>query len=113
MRNFIISSDQIDGNKIRCSASEQKHITTILRMQQGDQVRFLDDNGNYYIATLQYVDENKISAEIINQGFNPPSSPSVTLFQALIKPSKMGLVMQKTAEIGVDQIVPMVTDRST
>jgi 16S rRNA (uracil1498-N3)-methyltransferase len=112
VRNFIISSDQIDGNKIRCSASEQKHITTVLRMQQGDQVRFLDDNGNYYIATLQYVDENKISAEIINQGFNPPSSPSVTLFQALIKPSKMGLVMQKTAEIGVDQIVPMVTDRS-
>lgn len=46
MRNFIISSDQIDGNKIRCSASEQKHITTVLRMQQGDQVRFLDGNGN-------------------------------------------------------------------
>ena len=45
MRNFIISSDQIDGNKIRCSASEQKHITTVLRMQQGDQVRFLDGNG--------------------------------------------------------------------
>ena len=60
MRNFIISSDQIDGNKIRCSASEQKHITTVLRMQQGDQVRFLDDNGNYYIATLQYVDENML-----------------------------------------------------
>ena len=57
VRSFIISQDQIDGNKIRCSTSEQKHITTVLRMQHGDQVRFLDGNGNYYTAILQCIDE--------------------------------------------------------
>lgn len=112
MHSFIISPDQIDGNKIRCSASEQKHITTVLRMQQGDQVRFFDGNGNYYIAKLQCVNEDNFSAQIVNQGFNPPCLPNITLFQALTKSNKMDLVMQKATEIGVDQIVPMETDRS-
>ena len=112
MRSFIISPDQIDGNKIRCSTSEQKHITKVLRMQQGDQARFFDGNGNYYIATLKCVDENNFFAQIVNQGSNPQSLPSITLFQGLTKSSKMDLVMQKATEIGVDQIVPMVTDRS-
>ena len=57
VRSFIISQDQIDGNKIRCSTSEQKHITTVLRMRHGDQVQFLDGNGNYYTAILQCVNE--------------------------------------------------------
>ena len=52
MRSFIISPDQIDGNKIRCSASEQKHITTVLRMQQGNQVRFFDGTGNIILLRL-------------------------------------------------------------
>ena len=112
MRSFIISPDQIDGNKIRCSASEQKHITTVLRMQQGNQVRFFDGTGNYYIATLKCVDENNFFAQIVNQGSNPQRLPSITLFQGLTKSSKMDLIMQKATEIGVDQIVPMVTDRS-
>ena len=112
VRSFIISQDQIDGNKIRCSTSEQKHITTVLRMQHGDQVRFLDGNGNYYTAILQCVNEKNLVAQIINQGFNPQKLPSITLFQGLTKSSKMDLVMQKATEIGVDQIVPMITDRS-
>ena len=112
VRSFIISQDQIDGNKIRCSTSEQKHITTVLRMQHGDQVRFLDGNGNYYTAILQCIDEKSLFAQIINQGFNPQKLPSITLFQGLTKSSKMDLVMQKATEIGVDQIVPMVTNRS-
>ena len=76
VRSFIISQDQIDGNKIRCSTSEQKHITTVLRMQHGDQVRFLDGNGNYYTAILQCIDEKSLFAQIINQGFNPQKLPS-------------------------------------
>ena len=90
MRSFIISPDQIDGNKIRCSASEQKHITTVLRMQQGDQVRFFDGTGNY---SLKCVDENNFFAQIVNQGSNPQRLPSITLFQGLTKSSKMDLIM--------------------
>jgi len=70
-------------------------------------------DGNDYAAELIAVTPRDAHARILDSRLHPGESPlRITLAQALARGEKMDWIVQKATELGVAEIVPLVTTRS-
>ena len=104
MHTFYVSSSHISNNIATITGSENHHLRNVLRTRQGETVRIIDGKGNVYTAQLL---ETHNEARILSHEFHAVVLPKLTLFQGLPKSDKMELILQKTTELGVTQIVPL------
>ncbi|RKU12908.1 16S rRNA methyltransferase [Candidatus Poribacteria bacterium] len=112
MHSCYVSTPQISKDTIHISDSERHHLLNVLRLKASDQVEVFDGEGNRYIASLCDTRTSPLQAKILQHQFHPHTPPYITLFQGLPKFDKMDLIVQKTTEIGVNEIVPMICQRS-
>jgi len=112
MRNFYVSPEQISTDTVFISGEERHHIVNVLRLKPDAQIRILDGQGNEYIASIQSCRCEAVIAEIRHHKKIPPKRLKVALFCGLTKSDKLELVIQKTTEIGVDTIIPVICQRS-
>jgi 16S rRNA (uracil1498-N3)-methyltransferase len=92
--------------------SEHHHLSKVLRRRPGQRVLLADEDGNTYSAEVVEVGAARTRLKLLGQ--TPPERAAVTviLAQSLLKAKKMDMVVQKATELGVDVLVPLVTDRS-
>ena len=109
MHTFYVPPPQIFTDTVTITDSEQHHLRNVLRLTPGATIRIIDGQGNVYIAEVLDAGTNRGASEarILSHEFHARVSPSLTLFQGLPKNDKMELILQKTTEIGVTQIVPI------
>jgi len=112
LRNFYVSPNQILNDIILISEEEKHHIVNVLRLKPNEHVKIFDGHGNEYLAKLQHFNDDTVVAEILEHKQIPPPKPSVTLFQGLPKFDKFEQIVQKTTELGVGEIVPVLCQRS-
>ena len=111
MHTFYVPPSQISTDVATITGSEHHHLRNVLRITPGETVRIVDGQGNVYTAEVLETDTNRSSSEVrfLSHEFHASVLPSLTLFQGLPKNDKMELILQKTTEIGVTQIVPLHT----
>ena len=112
MHSCYVPPAKISEDAIHISESERHHLLNVLRLKADDQVEVFDGIGNRYIASLCDTRTSPLQAKIRQHQFHPHTPPYITLFQGLSKFNKMDLIVQKTTEIGVDEIAPMICQRS-
>ena len=112
MHSCYVPPAQISEDTIRINESERHHLLSVLRLRVDDQVEVFDGGGNRYIASLCDTRTSPLQAKILQHQFHPHIPPYITLFQGLPKFDKMDLIVQKTTEIGVNEIAPMICQRS-
>lgn len=102
---------KITGENIILSVENSNHITKSLRMRPGEILTLSDANGIDCEAEILSIGE-RVHARILELRQNT-SEPSVevTLYQALPKVGKFETIVQKSVELGVSRIVPMLTSR--
>jgi 16S rRNA (uracil1498-N3)-methyltransferase len=79
----------------------------------GDELILFNGQGGEYYCQLQRAD--KRHSGVMLQRFDNidrESSLKITLVQSLIKPDKMDFCLQKSVELGVSVIQPIITERS-
>ena len=94
------------------SADEAHHCAEVLRMRVGDAVVIFDGAGRAAQALLAQVGRKQVTLQL---GENLPASPErvrITLAQAIPKGKTMEWIIEKATELGVAEIVPLVTDRT-
>lgn len=97
--NFILNSDDI------------YHIKTVMRMKDNDEIIVVYDK-KAYLCCLENVKENigiTIKKELEKIDYN---TPDITLIIPILKEQKMDLILQKSTELGVSKIIPILTNRS-
>ena len=109
MHTFYVPPSQIQTDIATITGSEHHHLRNVLRTTPGETIRIIDGQGNVYTAEVLGTDTNQSSSEarILTHEFHPKGSCSLTLFQGLPKNDKMELILQKTTELGITQVVPM------
>ncbi len=111
MRRFFTEPNFIkDG--IAEIFEDSKHIEKVLRMNVGDSILVFDGTGTEYLAKLVSIEKNLCRAEIIeSQKSSSEPKICVSLFQGLPKSGKMETIIQKSVELGVYEIFPVIMDR--
>jgi 16S rRNA (uracil1498-N3)-methyltransferase len=96
---------------IELSADVVKHLITVLRLKEGDDFIIFNGEGGEYEATIKQIAKKTVKATIgkyIKQDVESPLS--VHLFQSIAKGEKMDWIIQKTVELGITEITPVISD---
>jgi len=116
---FYVSPDSIfpEKNLIKIKdKAELHHIRDVMRLQKGAIINVFDGKCREFLGAIEEINKDLIIIKILDinsvvgEGFKP--SPTITLYQAIPKKSKMDLIVEKTIELGVDHIVPIITERT-
>ena len=113
MHRFFIQHSQIQGSRLYVEGTDVNHIKNVLRMKRGDQVMVSDGEGMQYLCALESFTDGLVWFEIVDTWKENRELPSkLYLFQGIPKSDKMELIIQKATELGVHEVVPVVTGRT-
>lgn len=115
MPRFFISSenfDNADRSKISIFGNDAVHISKSLRMSAGEKVVLCDNQNIEYNCEISGFEGGVVHLCVLSTSVSK-SEPSirVTLFQALPKGDKFELILQKCTELGVCEVVPVISER--
>jgi 16S rRNA (uracil1498-N3)-methyltransferase len=116
MNRFYVPADQIKGDQVTITGSDVNHIKNVLRLKIGDKIEVFDGSQKSYLVEIRAVPAGRqefIRGIILSEiRKNTEPGIKVTLAQCLLKGKKMDFVIQKAVELGVGQIIPVVSERS-
>lgn len=101
----------IDSDLATIAESELHHLRDVLRLRAGDRIVVSDGAGGQFSAVLETVGADSAVARVLER-LAAPRTSRITLLQAVLKSSKMNLVVAKATELGVAEVVPMIAKRS-
>lgn len=100
------------GDGFDLSKEDHNHIVNSLRMGQGDEIEVLASDG-LFLGILVDVERRSSRLEIRHK-IRDIEKPKldIVLYQALAKGDNMDLIIQKATELGVTEIIPIMTERT-
>ena len=112
MQQYFINRQITPAEKISFDAEQAHHISHVMRMKEGDVIRIADYQGHMYFAYLVF--EQKDVYALIDEPIEDHTKNPVhiTLAQGMIKKEKWDFLLQKCAELGVDEILPFTSSRT-
>ncbi len=94
-------------------ASEAHYAARVLRLKPGRDVVLFDGRGGEYRARVEAVERRRVQLAV-GEHVATDRLPALTttLVQGVAGGERMDVVVQKTTELGVTRIVPVITERS-
>ncbi len=109
---FFVPPDSIADQVITIRGPLIRHIRDSLRARAGEDIHVATEAGMRYRGRIRSVTGSEITAEILDRSTAPlRQTPALLLAHALIKPDRMDWVIQKATELGVEEIIPLLTRR--
>ncbi len=113
MYHFFVTEDQIGEETVVIRGSDVNHIRNVLRMRQGEPLFISGGEGTGYECEICHIGTDQVMARILSRSDRTGELPArLHLFQGLPKGDKMELVIQKAVELGVSEVVPVITRRT-
>ncbi|MES2204391.1 MAG: 16S rRNA (uracil(1498)-N(3))-methyltransferase [Pseudomonadota bacterium] len=104
---FLLSQTEIILNK-----ESSHHLANVLRCREGDICHVFDGVGNEVKTKILQVNKSNMPLQVLEFIENKVESPlKIHLFQGLCKGDKMDVIIQKSIELGVAEITPLITER--
>ncbi len=111
MHNFFVNENQKQNNRYFINGTDFNHIKNVLRMNVGDTF-LVSEKGMSSLCEIESFEEDTVIVKILEENYNDTSLPiKIYLFQGLPKGDKMELIIQKTVELGVHEIIPVEMNR--
>ncbi|HNX64751.1 MAG TPA: RsmE family RNA methyltransferase [Oscillospiraceae bacterium] len=109
MPRFFVNS--VDDENIIIDGEDANHIGRSLRMKPGEEITACQ-NGFDYLCRIEEITADKVCCKVLKKEKSPcEPNVSLTLFQAVPKLDKLETIIQKAVELGVSEIVPVLTRR--
>ena len=113
MYHFFVSGEQIKDNKAVITGPDVNHIANVLRMKTGEQLEILDGNDHKYLGEISGFQKDSVTVDLLKTYEVDTELPvKIVLFQGFPKSDKMEQIIQKCVELGVSEIVPVMTSRT-
>jgi len=88
------------------------YIKDVLRLKPEDILALFDGGGREYLCRIEKIEKRCVDVRILEKKTAPVSSrPFVAVACAIPKNTKIEDIIDKLTQLGVDRIIPMLTDR--
>lgn len=114
LQRLVVDSKQLQNGHVRLIASQLHYLQRVLRLGVGDRFIAMDGQGHAWLATLVPAAEPLAMQATILEPLTAKTELSVrvTLAAALPKGNGFDDVVRQSTELGVDQIMPVMSDRT-
>lgn len=92
------------------AGDEARHLSQVLRMKVGDSIIVFDGHGRRASAEILNISRDKIPLKLKEILPSRTPLPVITLAQAIPKGKNMDLIVQKSVELGISAIQPLITE---
>jgi len=113
MPRFYVDGSMGFSESISITGEDVNHIKNVLRLRVGDEITIGDGQGKDYNCRIREFTADSVVADIEDICANAAELPAkLVLFQGMPKSDKLELIIQKAVELGVAEIVPVMTKRT-
>lgn len=100
------------GETVDLDEKASHHLLRVLRVQPGDQVVLFNGQGGQYLTEITALSKRNVTVLIKSHALQDnESSLPLILAQGIAKGEKMDFILQKSVELGVKEIYPLITER--
>jgi len=106
----VFYAPEINGNVYSLDSTESRHVVRVLRMGKGDRVRLIDGRGNLYEAVIKDADQSACIIEVkeVIEGFEKRNYKLHMAVSPVKNAERFEWFIEKSVEIGVDEITPLI-----
>jgi len=113
MTRLILDKTIQPQTTVTLTGEKTHYLSTVIRCRVDEIIIVTDSTGTAYSGRISAITKKQTTIEIAGPfDQNNESSLDIILLQGLLKGEKMDLVIQKATELGVAEIVPVITERS-
>jgi 16S rRNA (uracil1498-N3)-methyltransferase len=95
----------------RIAREEAHHMRNVMRLEPGDAVTLIDQEGRSYSGTISGYDREGALVQIVSSQRSHPR-PSLIVASAIIKGPRMDFLVEKSAELAATELWPIVCART-
>jgi 16S rRNA (uracil1498-N3)-methyltransferase len=111
-RRLYVPSERLSGPQVTLTGPEHRHLARVLRARPGETLTLFDGAGGEVQAEVVRVERAETELRLGARRVIAGPAVAITLLSAVPRGPRMDFLVQKTAELGVARIVPVLTDRS-
>ncbi|MDP3559670.1 MAG: 16S rRNA (uracil(1498)-N(3))-methyltransferase [Legionellaceae bacterium] len=101
------------SDRVLLSARAAHHVAVVLRMKPGEKLVLFSGNDQEFDAEIVELSSKKVWVQILTaKKISRESSQNIHLVQALSKQDSFEWLLQKSVELGVNSITPVIADHS-
>ncbi|MBE1299215.1 MAG: 16S rRNA (uracil(1498)-N(3))-methyltransferase [Alteromonadaceae bacterium] len=110
-RLFVDQTLAVD-EEIPLSKELSNYVVNVLRLKDASPVVLFNGDGNEYSAELEILSKRSVNVRVDSKlGISCESPLPIHLGQGISKGDRMDMVIQKSVELGVTEISPIITER--
>ena len=112
MKYFVVDKKNVSNNRVILEGKDYHYLKNVRRKKVGDNIKALIEDEVAILYIIE-IDKNRMVLEIVDKGRTSNTiRPRIAVFQGLIKSKKMDLLISRLSEIGIEEIYPVITERS-
>ncbi len=111
--NSFVPPGELKADLIALSPEESHHLARVLRVEAGQELTLFDGQGTRAEGIVDSVTKKEVTVRITAREIVPPPSVEITLIQAVCKPDRFEMILQKATELGVRRIQPVITKNTS
>jgi 16S rRNA (uracil1498-N3)-methyltransferase len=106
--------ENLSGASVIVTGEDAHHLVAVRRVHKGEVFSLIEKNGeNWALGRIIQVAKHDVELAIESRHLKPAKPlPRFFLYPALLKRSAMEMVLQRSVELGVDAICPILASRS-
>ena len=111
-RRFFSEAD-VSSDRLQLTGKEAHHLQRVLRMQPGESVWLFDGQGREVLAEIVSIDRDAVQLQVVERRLAASDAGlPVTIATGVPKGDRFRWLIEKATELGVQRIVPLITQRS-
>ena len=114
MSNFsLINQQNIKNSTFVLDEKESHHVISVLRLKENDQLTLTDGQGTIYKAIIDKAHKKAVKGEILSKEYiKQDKNFKIHLALPLIKNNRFKIALEKSVELGIDELTPIKFDKS-
>ena len=110
----IFYTPDLDSDQYTLSEEESKHCSKVLRLGLGNKINLIDGKGGFYEAEISEVSKKHVHLKVVSK--QEEYGKRNHSLHIAVAPTKnivrLEWFIEKATEIGIDEITPIICDRS-
>jgi len=94
------------------TGNEHHHLSRVVRKKRGDQVYLFTKDGQNFTARIDKIGRSETFLTVLEKGQKKESDKKIILAPSLVKLKSFEFILQKSTELGITSIAPLITKRS-
>ena len=108
--SFYVHPKDIQEHELSIRGKELHHLARVKRKKKGDTLWAVDGKGGSYRIKILYIAKNEARCQILQtrRRLHEPVA-EITLAQTVMKGERFDWLVEKTTEIGIHRIIPLIS----